>query len=115
YLFGIFLPPIMLNHPPEKAKIYIRDELFVTFLEEYTYPLKGSVFIAGYEPYIENEMNKVSHFFLGDNIHINGNFYVSKTTLRLYPANPIFQLLVYIGVWFSSICLYKLWRKVHSG
>lgn len=110
--FGFLLPPVTLNHPPQYARMMIRDQLYVTFLEEYLYPLRGSIMVAGYEPYIDNELLKRDHTFLGDRIHINGRFFVSKITLKFYPTDWYVRLIVYLGVWFSIIGIYQLSKKV---
>lgn len=109
--FG-FLPPISLNHPPEESHQFVRDQQTSTFLEEYVYPLRGSIFVNGYEPVIENSIhNRPSNFF-GNMIHINGNYYVSKTTLRFYPVPILFRLIVYAGIWISILGIYKLSMKI---
>jgi hypothetical protein len=109
--FG-FLPPIKLNHPPEEAWQFVRDQQTSTFLEEYVYPLRGSIFVNGYEPLVENEIaNRPSNFF-GNMIHINGQYYASKATLRYHPVPVFWRLIVYIGIWASILGLYKLTKKI---
>lgn len=109
--FG-FLPPIVLNHPPEEAHQFVRDQQVSTFLEEYVFPLRGSIFVNGYEPLVENSIkNRASNFF-GNMIHINGNYYVSKTTLRYHPVPVIWRLVVYAGIWISILGIYKLTKKI---
>lgn len=112
YFWGFLIPSISLNYPPKAAQTYVRDQLYVTFLEEYVYPLKGSIFVAGYEPYIDNELLKRNHTFIGDHIHIKGNYYVSKTTLRYYPADLFNALIVYLGIWLAGVSLYLLSKRV---
>ncbi|OGE14425.1 hypothetical protein A2111_03440 [Candidatus Daviesbacteria bacterium GWA1_38_6] len=108
--FGFILPPVNLNYPPEFAKQAIRDEQKSTFLKEYVYPLKGSIFVNGYEPFIENELKNKSHNFIGDHIHINGRYFVSKTTIRYYPANIFAVIFVYFGIWITIYYLIKISR-----
>lgn len=109
--FGSFLPPFTLNYPPEFARQMVRSEQVTTFLEEYVYPLRGSIFVNGYEPLVENEIKKRSHNFVGDHIHINGRYFVSKTTLRFYPADYLGRLVVYTGIWLSAFAIYEVGRK----
>lgn len=109
--FGKFLPPISLNHPPGLARQVVRNEQTGTFLEEYVYPLRGSIFINGYEPWVENEMKKKEHGFIGDHIHINGRYFISKTTLRFYPADFLGRLVVYLGIWVSAFALFAVGKK----
>lgn len=111
FIFGKFIPPLTLNYPPEEAKRVIRDQLYVTFMEEYVYPLRGSIFVGGYEPFVHNELLKTPHNFVGDHVHINGVYYDSKTTLRFYPNNTIGRIFVYLAIWGMSIWLFKIWRK----
>lgn len=110
HLFGFF-PPITLNHPPEFARSVIRNEQVSTFLEEFIYPLRGSIFVNGYEPWVENEMGKRKHNFIGDHIHIKGKYFVSKTTVRFYPADFFGRVIVYLGIWLGSFALYEVGRK----
>lgn len=106
--FGFSFPPVSLNYPPEFAKQAVRDEQTSTFLTEYVYPLRGSIFVNGYEPFVDNEIKNRSHNFIGDHIHINGRYFVSKTTIRYYPVNFFAQILVYFGIWVSCFYLIKI-------
>ena len=112
HFFGKIIPPINLSYPPEYARVVIRNEQVSTFLEEFVYPLRGSIFVNGYEPYIENEMKKRTHNFVGDHIHIQGRYFVSKTTLRFYPADAFARIIVYLGIWLSIFALFELSKKV---
>lgn len=105
------IAPIRLNHPPEYAYQYIRDQQMSTFLEEYTYPLRDSLFVNGYEPKIEHQIKRVPTNFFGSTIHIKGKFYNSKTTIRFYPSNIFIRVFVYLSVWFLAIYLVKVSRK----
>ena len=109
---GFLFPPISLNYPPEYARQYIRNEQKGTFLEEYVYPLRESVFVNGYEPAVEDEMKKAKRSFIGDHIYINGNFYVSKTVLRFYPSGIPERLLVYIGMWLAILSIHDLMKRI---
>lgn len=108
YLFGFIIPPVRINHPPEYAYQYIRDQQESTFLEEYVYPLRESIFVNGYEPMIEDEMNKKVHSFVGDHIYFQEVPYDSKTTLRFYTSNVVIRLLIYFGCWLSAFAMYKI-------
>ena len=106
------IPPIALNHPPEEAYQYVRDQQISTFLEEYVFPLRGSIFVNGYEPAVENRMRNLASNFYGNTIQIKGNYYVSKTTLRYHPVPILWRLAVYAGIWVSILWLYKLGKKI---
>ncbi len=113
FLFGRIIPPIRLNRPPEEAYQYIRDQQESTFLEEYLYPLKGSIYVNGYEPLVENSMqNRVAIVgFVGNHIWFKENPYNSKTTLRYYPVRRSVSLLVYLGIWIAALALWKVFRR----
>lgn len=115
YIWGI-LPPISLNHAPEMAYNYLRDQQESTFLEEYTYPLRESFFVNGYEPFVENEIFGREHFPLRDRIIYNDKkgvegLYASKTTIRFYPTKSLYRSLIYIGIWFGGFGIYYIGRK----
>lgn len=110
-LFGL-IPATRINHPPEEAYRYVRDQQESTFLEEYVFPLRESIFVNGYEPFIENEIYHAPHSPYGDRVEYQKNWYLSKTTLRFYPSNIFFRIFVYLGIWVSCYLLYKLSKKV---
>lgn len=116
-LVGLVLPSFMLNHPPELAYIYIRDQQESTFLEEYYYPLRESFFTNGYEPTIENIIFKRNAGYAGNHIVVKNKgmvrevLYDSKTTIRYYPTNPLARIMVYLGIWIFAFYLYKLFKK----
>lgn len=114
YFFGKLLPPVSLNYPPRASWQYVRDLQTSTFLEEYTYPLREPIFVNGYEPYVENEMRKGPHSFLGDRIHIDGKFFKSKTTIRLYPNSWYVRLLVYLGIWGAALALWWATKQIFA-
>lgn len=106
------IPPVTLNHPPEEAFQYVRDQQTSTFLEEYVFPLRGSIFVNGYEPTVENQIRNLPSNFFGNTIHIKGNYYVSKTTLRYHPVPIFWRITVYFGIWLSVLWLVKLSKKI---
>ncbi len=107
-VFGITVPSIRINRPPEEAFQYIRDQQFSTYLEEYTYPLRESFFISGIEPVDDNgNLRKVPTSTL-----VNGYYYQSKVTLRLYPTKFYNRILVYLGIWASVFVLFYMGRKI---
>ncbi|OGE34291.1 hypothetical protein A3A14_04545 [Candidatus Daviesbacteria bacterium RIFCSPLOWO2_01_FULL_43_38] len=111
YFFGKFIPPIRLNHPPETAYVYIRDQQESTFLEEYIYPFRESLYVNGYEPAVENKMFKKPSNFVGDHVWYEELPYNSKATLRFYPSNPVSRVIIYLSVWAAAIALFRLYRK----
>lgn len=111
---GLPLPVVRINHPPEYAYTYIRDQQESTFLEEYTRPLRESLFVNGYEPLIENQIRRREASLIGNNIIYEEKLYPSKTTIRYYPTSPFFRVLVYIGIWISAIALIRLTIRVNK-
>lgn len=103
-----YFPPIRLNHPPELANQYIRDQQLTTFLEEYTYPLRESIFINGYEPF--DESGKPFHRGI-TNIVVGNTFYDSKTTIKYYASEVYVRIITYLGIWVCSILIFKLFKK----
>lgn len=111
HIWGLFIPPVRINHPPEYAYTYIRDQQESTFLEEFVYPLRESIFVNGYEPMVENQMFKKVSSFVGDNIFYKERYFNSKTTLRFYPSNPLARVFIYVGIWVSAWALYKVFMR----
>ncbi len=105
-LFG--LPSIRVNHPPEDAKVFVRREQESTFLEEYIHPLRDSLYVNGYEPTIENAMFHKASGFVGNHIEYQGDYYLSKTTLRFHPSFWWARLFNYLAIWGGMIALIKL-------
>lgn len=111
---GVSLPIIVLNHPPEAAYKYVRDQQSSTFLEEYIFPLRESVFVNGYEPKMENYMKGriEDESYVGHFVKFNGDYYNSKTTLRFYPSNVWVRIFVYVEIWIVLWCMYHLFRRL---
>lgn len=105
------LPSIRVNHPPENAKVFVRDQQESTFLEEYIYPLRGSLYVNGYEPAVQNVMFKRESCFVCDHLHYDEKYFASKTTLRYYPTGFVARLLNYLLIWFGVVVLWKLTKR----
>lgn len=105
------IPSIRLNHPPEETYSYVRDQLKTTFLEEYTFPMRDSLFVAGLDRKIYNDLEHIPHNFNNDTIYIDGVYYNSKITLRYYPSNDLVRLFVYLGICYFGYLLVKLFIK----
>ncbi len=110
-IFGFKIPAVKLNHPPEYAYQYVKDQTVSTFLEEYTYPFRDSIFVNGYEPKVWHKIRKEENGFYTDTIHINGNFYDSKTTLRYYPSHSASRVIVYTATWIFIFLLFKVFKS----
>lgn len=106
--FGFRVPPIRLNHPPEEAFTYIRDQQPSTYLEHYVYPFRDSLFVNGFEPF---DNNGKPYREGATTIQINGVFYESKATLRYYSSSFLLRIIVYILSWVGIFMLFKLSKK----
>lgn len=111
-LFGISLPVVSINHRPESAYQYVRDQQESTFLEEYIFPMRDSIFVNGYEPAVENERFKRVRTFIGDNISYKDGYYASKTTLRYYPSNVFLRIFAYLGIWVAIFGIKEITMKL---
>lgn len=103
------VPPMRLNYPPEFAFTAIKDQTHSTYLEEFLYPLKGSLFINGYEPFTQDGQPK---FRGAARLDYEGKIYGTKTTLKLYPAPFWVKIVIWAGIVLSLYWLWKLGRKV---
>lgn len=106
---GLPFPSIRLNHPPEFAYTAIKDQTQSTYLEEYVYPLRGSLFINGLEPFYEDGTKRylgAIPFELPE-----GNFQ-TKVTLKYYPSSLVSRLVLWIGILTSILALLKVGKTV---
>lgn len=114
-ILGFKIPPLRFNHPIEDASAKIRDQVRSTYLEEYVYPFRDSLFVNGYDKDIWNKLNHIKSDGQNELIEINGGIYNSKTTLRYYSSSFFFRTVVYIGIWVVLILLARLtfraWKK----
>ncbi|MBI3485813.1 hypothetical protein HY025_02605 [Candidatus Daviesbacteria bacterium] len=111
--FDLKVLPLRLNHPPEEAYQYVRDQQESTFLEEYVFPLRESLFVNGVDPHADNDRRKVKvRSYVGDHIYYQDRYFNTKATLRYYPSPYLARFLVYLGIWVAFIVLYKLFRRV---
>lgn len=107
-IFGIQIPAFRKNYPPEEAFTYIRDQQQSTYLEEFSYPLRESLFVNGFEPFDEQgkPYRNGAHHML-----IDGTFYATKTTLRYYGSSIQNRIIIYLLIWISIYFIYKITRK----
>lgn len=101
--------PIKLNYPPEFAYTAIKDQTQSTYLEEYVYPLRDSIFVNGLEP-VDEEGN--ARYWGGDKFFAGGRDYLTKVTIRFYPSSLWIRVLVWAGIVSSVFLIYKLSKKI---
>lgn len=107
----VSLPVISINRPPEEAFKYVRDQQESTFLEEYVFPMRESIYVNGYDVKLANDMyHKGARSFIGDHYYYGGKYFNTKTTIRYYPSNIILRILIYMASWILGIFSFKLWR-----
>lgn len=104
--------PIRLNYPPEFAYTAVKDQTRSTFLEEYVYPLRDSLFVNGYEPFYENGKPK---FFGSVKADEKNNIYYNKTTLRFYPSSVWTRIIIWLGILASIYFIWKTARRIIHG
>lgn len=104
-----FFPPLRLNHPPEDAFAFIKDQTQSTYLEELTYPLRDSLFVNGLEPVDETGQPR---YWGGDKFEIDGKRLSTKVTLRYYPSSPAYRIIVWIGINVSTILLFLTAKRI---
>lgn len=111
--FGLPLPMIAINRPPEEAYQYVRDQQESTFLEEYVFPMRESLFVNGYEPKVENDMFPGrERSFVGDHLSYNQTYFNSKATLRFYTSNVLARIMIYLGIWVAIYGIYLISVKL---
>ncbi len=88
---------LRLNHPPEDAATFIRDQTRSSFLEELVHPGKEVLFINGFVP------KEVADTIVRDN-----KVYQSKITVRYVPSSVPTRLTVLLML---TISLYLLFRE----
>lgn len=109
----VFLPflPLRLNYPPEFAYTAIKDQTRSTYLEEYVYPLRDSLYVNGYEPFYENGKPKFYGSVKADEAN---NIYYNKVTLRYYPSSYLVRIAVWLGILISIFLIWRSLKKVFS-
>lgn len=89
------LPTIRLNYPPEESQTIIRDQTRSTYLEELVHPLRGGVYINGFEPKTER-----------DAINVEGKNWDQKVIIKYVPSSRWIRLFV---VFLTTISLYLVY------
>lgn len=125
-----FLPtkPLRLNHPPEYSYQVIKVQTLSTFLEEFVYPMRDSLFVNGFEPFYQlnceltkppscppgtNYVKQRQPKYIGaTNIVVDGVFYDSKTIIRYYHSSVLARLLIWGGICLVVYALWKVGKKV---
>lgn len=103
-------PPLRLNHPPEYSWVVIKKHTETTYLEEFVYPLRDSLYVNGFEIY---RPDGSSIFYSVPRLEEAGKSWPAKVTLRFYPSNFFVRVLTWAGITIASAMLFKLgWRII---
>lgn len=102
-------PPLRLNHPPEFSWKVIKKHTDSTYIEELVYPLRNSLYVNGFEPFYPDGQPRFwgSNKFLAD-----GNYWLTKVTLRFYPSGIVVRIIVWFGIIASMQMMYKLAKRI---
>lgn len=114
YLHLLLIPivPIRLNHPPEYAFRVIKQYTESTYLEEFVYPLRDSLYVNGFEPINPDGSQRYPGArILGH----GGKEYYTKTTLRFYPSAVVVRILVWIGIEAAVVFLWRQYEEFFYG
>lgn len=103
------IPPLRLNYPPEHAWTVIKKYTDSTYIEELVYPLRGSLYVNGMEPFLENGEPRYEG---ATKLHLTGSEYLTKVTLRLFPSSVYDRIIVWIGLVISIYLLWNATKKV---
>jgi hypothetical protein len=109
-LFGLPLPVITLNHPPEYSRDVIRDQILSSYLEEYVHPFRDSLYVNGWEPDVyfeDNPSQRAQH-----QIFVDEKKYFSKVTLRPFYSNIILRPVIFFGALALFYLLYLLVKRI---
>lgn len=110
------LPLLKINHPPEFAYTYIRDQQESTGLEEYFRPMRESLFVNINDALIYSQIRQRPLSFDSTHLEYNGEYFSSKGTIRYFSSNPLVRVIVLILIFeatflFTRLVLY--FRKVY--
>ena len=108
---GVPFGPLRLNYPPEFAFTAIKDQTQSTYLEEFVYPLKDSLFINGLEPV---EKDGSPRYVGGGRFEIDGKLVDTKVTLRFYPSTVPVRIAVWFGINLSAVALFVMSKRIFS-
>lgn len=96
--------PIRVNHPPEFAYQYIKDQTQSTYLEEYVYPLRDAIFVNGLEPF---DVHGNPRYSGATPFAQDGQDFSTKVTLRYYPSPIGIRVIVWMAV---MLAIYAMWK-----
>lgn len=112
-IFGITIPNYRLNYRPEEAHQLIRDQLKSNYMEEIVYPLRGSIYVNGWEPknapaYANKPAKEIP------DISIYGVPYDAKITLKPNNSSLASRLLIWTTIFpLTYLVILSLKKSVY--
>lgn len=104
-------PPIRLNYPPEFAYTAIKVQTESTYLEEFAYPLRDSLFVNGFEQFYADGQPV---FPRAVQFEADGQKFNTKVTLRYYHSPLWARLMTWMGINVAVIFLWRFGKKVFN-
>lgn len=101
--FGIKLPTLLLNYPPEDAQTLIRDQTGSTFLQQFVHPFRESWYVNGSE-------TPATH--LKPKYFVEGKSWQLKIIIRYVPSNIFVREAIFIVAATLIVVLYKNYEDV---
>lgn len=102
-------PPIELNHNPEYSWTVIKKPTDTTYLEEFVYPLRASLYVNGFETH-RPDGTKV--FYGAPDLTEDEKLWFTKATLRLYTSNFLVRIIVWGEIIISILLIFKLSKRI---
>lgn len=102
-------PPYRLNYAPEYSWTVIKKHTDSTYLEELVYPLRGSLYVNGLEPFTPSGEPR---WWGAGEFQEGGKATETKVTLRYYPSSVFVRFIVWVGIVSSIFFLYKLSKRI---
>lgn len=78
---------LKINHPPEKAKVIIKDTIQTYYLEEIIIPFKQSLFINGYN--WQKDVFTAPETRIKNKMLVDGQEFTTKVTLKTYTTSSM--------------------------
>ncbi len=104
---------LKINHPPEKAKVIIKDTIQTYYLEEIIIPFKQSLFINGYN--WQKDVFTAPGTRVKNKMLVDGQEYTTKVTLKIYtPSSLLLSYLILILIQAVIVLSFKTYKQVFT-
>lgn len=112
-IFGFKYKGFRLNYRPEESGVLVRDQIMTNYLEEIIHPFRESIFVNGWEP----TNSPIYKGYLSKDIpgiHINGQNFISKVTIRPQSSQTLPRLIIWTLCFPSLYLLYKTYQYIKN-